>query len=89
MRLRSDDLTWREIDGELVILDLRSSKYLTTNASGAVLLKELVEERSRAELASALVAAFGISQVQAEADVSNYVGALVDAGLLGQSRIDG
>ena len=34
MKLRAHDLTWREIDGDLVILDLRSSTYLTTNASG-------------------------------------------------------
>src|SRR4051794_22901354 len=33
MKLRVDDITWREIDGDLVILDLRSSTYLTANAS--------------------------------------------------------
>ena len=34
MRLRDENLTWREIDGETVLLDLAGSKYLTVNAAG-------------------------------------------------------
>lgn len=82
MKLRADDITWREIDGDLVILDLRSSTYLTTNASGAVLMKELTEERTDDELVRALVDAFGISTAQAESDVRSFVAALSDGGLL-------
>ena len=52
-------MTWREIDGDLVILDLRSSTYLTTNASGAVLMKELTQNRTDDELVRSLVDAFG------------------------------
>ena len=43
MKLRSEGLTWQEIDGELVILDLKNSVYLTTNAAGAVIAKLLTE----------------------------------------------
>ena len=82
MRLRSSDVTWREIDGDLVILDLRSSTYLTTNASGALLMKELVEERTTADLVHSLVGAFGISEVEAQSDVSSFVQALDSGGLL-------
>lgn len=82
MRLRSSDVTWREIDGDLVILDLRSSTYLTTNASGALLMKELVEERTTADLVQCLVGAFGISEVEAQSDVSSFVQALDSGGLL-------
>ncbi len=82
MKLRTTDITWREIDGDLVILDLNSSTYLTANASGAILMKELTEERSSQELAQALVDAFGIDHDQAESDVRNFVQALNDSGLL-------
>lgn len=84
MKLRADDLTWREIDGDLVILDLRSSTYLTTNASGAVLMKELTQDRTDEELVSVLMAAFGISESQARSDVSSFVEALNNGGLLAQ-----
>lgn len=82
MKLRTTDITWREIDGDLVILDLSSSTYLTTNASGAVLMKELTEERSSQELVQALVDAFGIDHDQATADVRAFVQTLNDSGLL-------
>lgn len=82
MRLRSSDVTWREIDGDLVILDLRSSTYLTTNASGALLMKELVEERTTADLVQCLVGAFGISEGEAQSDVGSFVQALDSGGLL-------
>ncbi|SDL34787.1 PqqD family protein [Tessaracoccus oleiagri] len=82
MKLRTTDITWREIDGDLIILDLTSSTYLTANASGAVLMKELTEERSSQELAQALVDAFGIDHDQAESDVRHFVQALNDSGLL-------
>lgn len=82
MKLRVGDLTWREIDRELVILDLRSSTYHTTNASGAVLMQELTDNRTEAELAQCLVEAFGVSRHEAESGVKSFTEALGNAGLL-------
>ncbi len=82
MRLRAGDLTWREIDGDLVILDLRSSTYLTANSSASVLMKELAEEKSNDQLVQALVEAYNIPAAQAEADVTAFVETLVNEGLL-------
>jgi hypothetical protein len=82
MKLRVDDITWREIDGDLVILDLRSSTYLTANASGTVLMRQLTEERTMQQLVQALVAAFGIPERQAQQDVETFVGELTERGLL-------
>lgn len=82
MKLRADDIVWREIDGDLVILDLRSSTYLTTNASGAVLMKELTEEKTDEQLAEALVKAFGITPEQAGTDVAAFVETLSKGDLL-------
>ena len=55
MRLRTDGVTWREIDGETVILDLASSTYLKTNESGSVLMRMLTDERTETELVDGLV----------------------------------
>ena len=82
MRLRADGVTWREIDGEMVILDLATSTYLTTNQAGTVLLRELTENRSEEELAATLVAEFDISLELAKADVAQFVGMLDSKGLL-------
>ena len=82
MKLRVGDLTWREIDRELVILDLRSSTYLTTNASGTVLMQALTENRTESELVQRLVDTFGIPRPEAESDVRSFTEALGEAGLL-------
>ncbi|WP_344812812.1 PqqD family protein [Microlunatus aurantiacus] len=82
MRLRLDDLTWREIDGDLVVLDLRTSTYLTTNLSATFLMKQLAEERTDSELTDALVSEFAISRAAAERDVHTFVDDLDRRGLL-------
>lgn len=82
MRLRVDDLTWREIDGELVVLDLRSSTYFTTNVAATFLMQQLVEDRCDAELVKALASRFEISRDDAERDVRSFVGDLDRRGLL-------
>lgn len=82
MKLRTGDLTWRMIDGDLVILDLRSSTYLTANASGAVLMEELRQDRTSEQLVTSLVDSFSISVTQAESDVESFIRALDASGLL-------
>lgn len=82
MRLRTEGITWQEIDGELVILDLQTSAYLTTNSAGALLAKLLVEERSATELAEALVDEYGIDGARAHQDVDVFVDALRARSLL-------
>jgi hypothetical protein len=82
VRLRTEGITWQEIDGELVILDLQSSMYLTTNGSGAFLAKLLTEERTEQELATALAAEFDIADDVAAADTAAFIEQLADKKLL-------
>ncbi|UFU02399.1 PqqD family protein [Ruania suaedae] len=74
MRLRAQDVSWREIDGEMVLLDLRTSTYLTANRVGTLLLRLLSEhERTVDELADALVTEFEIPRSRAQADVEAFI----------------
>lgn len=82
MKIRTDDLVWQELDGDLVLMDLQRSVYLTTNASGAVLTKLLTEERTRDELADHLVEEFAIDRDQAFGDVDDFVAQLREKRLL-------
>src|SRR5690625_767694 len=82
MRLRTEGLTWQEIDGELVLLDLTASAYLTTNRTGAFLAKQLVEERDEDELVAAMVQEYGIDDDVARTDVRDFVAAAREQGLL-------
>lgn len=86
VRLRKDGVSWREIDGEMVILDLSSSTYLKTNAAGSALMRMLADDRSVEELEEGLVAAFGISAEQARTDTEAFIRMLEQRNLLEPAR---
>jgi hypothetical protein len=82
LRLRAADLHWREIDGEIVALEARSSRYVAANGAGAVLWHALVAGSTRERLADELVTRFGIDRERAAADVDRFVAELAEQGLL-------
>ena len=82
MQIRTEGLVWQELDGELVLMDLERSVYLTTNATGSVLAKLLTEERTREELADQLVEQFDIDRERALDDVDAFIAQLREKKLL-------
>ena len=82
MRLREQDLVWREIDGEIVLLDLASSKYLMINKTGTFLLHLLATEHDQESLATALAERFGVTAAVARADTAAFLAILRERQLL-------
>jgi hypothetical protein len=83
LTLRTDDLTWREVDGEIVALEGRRSMYLSANGSGGMLWRMLARGATRDELADALATAYGIDAAAAGTDTDLFLEQLRSAGLLG------
>ncbi len=88
MRLRDADLDWREVEGELVALDLRESRYLAVNRTGQVLWAALADGATRDQLVERLVEAFGIEHARASADVDAFTAELESRDLLVRERSD-
>lgn len=82
LRLRQGELAWREIDGELVAVDLPASTYLGGNPSAVVLWRLLAEGTTREQLVEALVTTFGVDAERAEADVDAFLEQLSARSLL-------
>lgn len=82
LRLRADDLHWREVDGELIALDLRESEYFAVNRSGAALWAAIAAGASERELADLLVERFGLTEEAAAADAQEFVADLERRGLV-------
>ena len=82
LKLRESDLHWREIDGEIIALEARGSRYVAANGAGAVLWRALVAGTTRDALGDELVRAYGIDRERADADVRRFVEALAEQGLL-------
>jgi hypothetical protein len=82
LRLRDDDLHWREIDGEVIALEARGSTYVAANGAGTLLWHALAAGTTRDALAGELVRAYGIDAERAAADADRFLAALAAQGLL-------
>ena len=82
VKLRADGLEWREIEGEIVVLDLAGSTYLSVNRVGTVLWPELVRGSSREELVGRLTEVFDVAPAVARRDLDAFLAALAGRGLL-------
>jgi hypothetical protein len=76
IELRRDDLHWREVDGEVVALDLRRGRYLGINRSGRMLWHGLAEGATRDDLIEALRSTYGLEHGRAVRDVDNFLAVL-------------
>jgi hypothetical protein len=79
---RTDDLAWREIDDEVILLDLRSAEYLRLNESGSLLWMLLQPGRTAGQLAESLAERFDLSDEQAVTDVAGFLESCGTKGLL-------
>lgn len=82
VRIRADGVSWREINGVLIALDLESSSYFSTNEAGALMWTALVDGATVAALAGLLCATYGIDQPAAMADATAFIALLDEHGLL-------
>ena len=82
LRLRADGVHWREIGGEVIALEARSSTYVASNAAGAMLWRELAGGTTRERLVAGLVDAYGIDRARGEADVDRFLAELAAQDLL-------
>jgi hypothetical protein len=82
LHLRADALEWREVEGEIVALDLRTSTYLGINKTGASVWQLLVDGTTRDVLIARLEESFDLDRPRAEADVDAFLRTLRDHDLL-------
>lgn len=73
VRVLTDNVLWRDLDDQIVLLDLRTSSYLRLNQTGASLWPLLVEGCSRSALVDVLVREHGRPRSAAAADVDAFL----------------
>lgn len=83
-RIKTQDVAWREIGDELVVLHMGTATYLTINGSGRTLWNRMAEGANRQELIDALMSTYEIDDERAGRDVDVFIGSLADNGLLDQ-----
>jgi coenzyme PQQ synthesis protein D (PqqD) len=82
IRIDTDNVLAREVEGETVILDLRTQRYIGGNRSVTVLWPLLEAGATRERLVERLVEEFGVGVEGAGADVDAFVAQLAELGLV-------
>ena len=81
-RIRAAGVSWRDIDDEVVALDIGTGDYLRFNGSGRLLWLALVEPVSAEELGTLLADTFAITPEQGWVDAREFVGDLTGRELI-------
>jgi hypothetical protein len=86
LRVRVDQVAWRDVGDELIVLELATSTYLTLNGSAKHLWLDLSAGATAEELVASLVSTYGISAAQAATDTQAFLAALLERKLI---EVDG
>lgn len=74
--LAQERLIWREVDGQVIVLDKRTWSYLSINDSGALLWREIAGGATRGELVARLHETYGLDGQTAARDVDAFISTL-------------
>jgi hypothetical protein len=82
LHLKVDDVVWREVGDELVVLELTSSVYLTLNGTAKILWEGLASGSTTDSLVELLTDDYEVSAEQARADTESFLSDLTERNLL-------
>ena len=78
----TDKAVWRNIDGEIVVLNLDSGHYYSLNKTGSVVWSILSESKPLQEAIERIVEKYNIPHKSAEEDVMSLLKMLQKEGLI-------
>ena len=79
---RSDTAMARELDGDVVILDVTSGRYFSINDVGALIWDRLEHDTDKDTLVEAVTSEFNVDKDTAKADIDALLDQLTEAGLI-------
>lgn len=72
----------QEIDGDSVLLDMKSENYFGLNDVGSHVLKMLHDRSNLRKIVNHLLAIYDVEEKQLETDIAELLQQLLDAGLI-------
>jgi hypothetical protein len=78
----SDTVFAQEVDGEMVLLDMESENYFGLDEVGTAIWQAMQEHVTLQEVFDALLEQYDVDAEVLEKDLSDFVGKLVESGLV-------
>lgn len=72
----------QEIDEEVILLDTESQEYFSLNGVGKIILDLISENLTHEDIIEELAQMFEVDKPQIESDLSNFIKALKEKGLI-------
>lgn len=78
----SDEVIAQELDGEMVLLDIRNGEYFGINSTGSQIWQDISRGVTLIDIAASLSESFKLEREMAAADVASFVRRLAEMGLV-------
>jgi hypothetical protein len=78
----SDNVVWRDLDGEIVILNLTSGVYFSVDGVGTRIWTLMAEQVATEEIVRKLISEFEVEEAQLRSDMESLVKDLAGQGLI-------
>lgn len=75
-------LSWREVNGELVVIDRSSGEYHILNDLGGIIWRAILEEESEKEIVAKIEQKYSVTHEQAVMDLRGFIHGLMQKQLL-------
>lgn len=82
----TDRLVWREVDGEVVVLNPETGAFYSGNSLATLIWYALASETPLSEIRNDIVQRCGVEAEQVETDIKEFVYELQQQGLIEPSR---
>jgi hypothetical protein len=83
--ITSENIAWRNVNDEVVILNLKSGEYYTLNDVGQFVWLAVADKRNMEEIRQKVVDTFDVSPEKASEDIESFISRMLDEGLLHKS----
>jgi hypothetical protein len=78
----SQSVAWRDVNDEVVILNLKSGEYYTLNDVGQFIWKSAMEGKSIQAIQQAIIETFNVPAEQAIKDLHGFLAGMIKEGML-------
>lgn len=78
----SKNVSWKNLEPGIVLLDLKSGVYFTLNETATVIMRGILDGKSEEDIVSAIVDDYDCEREQATSDFREQVAFLISEGLL-------
>ncbi|MDY6793198.1 MAG: PqqD family protein [Thermodesulfobacteriota bacterium] len=78
----TENIAWRNVNDEIVILNLKSGEYFTLNDVAQCIWKAITDEKSVEEIKVKIIDEYDVSHEKADREIEDFISSMIEQRLL-------